>query len=86
MVLKQGPIPPNDDFVSTQKGKTVYTHLLNSEIDIIRTGKIAGQIKGVYDLKTKTKLAYRNDDFGLIIDLSSLPKDPIDTIIKIELK
>ena len=83
---QQGPIPPNDDFVSTQKGKTVYTHLLNSEIDIIRTGKIAGQIKGVYDLKTKTKLAYRNDDFGLIIDLSSLPKDPIDTIIKIELK
>jgi hypothetical protein len=37
-------------------------------------------------MKTKTKVAYRNDRFGLSIDVSELSKDDIDTVIRIELK
>jgi len=83
---RKGPIPPNDDFVSTQKGKTVYVHLLNPELEVIHTDKVPVKIKGIYDMKTNSKLAYRNDSFGLAIDVSTLSKDAIDTVIKIELR
>jgi hypothetical protein len=37
-------------------------------------------------VKTNTKLPFRNDNFGLAIDVSALAKDEIDTVIKIELR
>ena len=83
---RKGPISPNDDYVSTQKGKIVYVHLLNQEIDVIHADQVPVKIKGIFDMKTKTKLAYKNDNFGLVIDISKLSKDSIDTVIKIELR
>ena len=83
---RKGPIPPNDDYVSTQKGKTVYLHLLNPRIDIIHANKVPVKIKGIYDLKTNSKLPFKNDNFGLAIDASKISKDDVDTIIKIELR
>ena len=83
---RKGPIPPNNDFVSTQKEKTVYIHLLNPQIEVIHTDQVPVKIKGIYEAKSKTKLPFRNDRFGLAIDVSSLEKDPIDTVIKIELR
>ena len=83
---RKGPIPPNDDYVSTQKEKTVYLHLLNPEIDMIHAEQVPVRIKGIFDMKTKAKVAYRNDRFGLSIDVSELSKDDIDTVIRIELK
>ena len=83
---RKGPISPNDDYVSTQKGKIVYVHLLNQEIDVIHADQVPVKIKGIFDMKTKTKLAYKNDNFGLAIDVSKLSKDSIDTVIKIELR
>ncbi|MGI9540604.1 MAG: alpha-L-fucosidase, partial [Flavobacteriaceae bacterium] len=83
---QKGPIAPNDDFVSTQKGKTVYLHLLNSELNVIHIDKVPVKIKSISDLKSKKNLSFRNDNFGLVIDVSNLSKDPIDTVIQIELK
>ena len=82
----KGPIAPNDDFVSTQKGKTVYLHLLNPELNVIHIDKVPVKIKSISDLKSKKNLSFRNDKFGLVIDVSNLSKDPIDTVIQIELK
>ena len=36
--------------------------------------------------KSKKTLPYRNDSFGFVIDLGNIEKDPIDTIIEVELK
>ena len=83
---RKGPIPPNKDYVSTQKEKTVFVHLLNPETEVIHAEKVPINIKGIYELKTNTKLPFRNDKFGLAIDVSSLAKDEIDTVIKIELR
>lgn len=83
---RKGPIPPNEDFVSTQKGKTVYVHLLNPEIDVIHADEVPVRIRGIFDMKTNKKLPFRNDSFGLAIDVSTLFKDDIDTVIKIELR
>jgi len=60
--------------------------LFNPEIDVIHADEVPVKIKGIYDMKTKTKLPYRNDSFGLAIDVSKLEKDDIDTVIQIELR
>jgi len=53
---------------------------------VIHTEEVPVKIKGIYEVKTNTKLPFRNDNFGLAIDVSALSKDEIDTIIKIEFK
>ena len=83
---QRGPIAPTDDFVSTQKGKTVYLHLLNPELNIIHMGSVPVKIKNIRSLKTQNSIPFRNDKFGLVIDVSKLAKDDIDTVIQIELK
>ena len=83
---QRGPIEPTDDFVSTQKGKTVYLHLLNPELNIIHMGSVPVKIKNIRSLKTQNSIPFRNDKFGLVIDVSKLAKDDIDTVIQIELK
>ena len=82
---QKGPIAPNDDFVSTQKGKTVYLHLLNPGLNVIHIDDVPVKIKSIRDLKSQKNLSFRNDKFGLVIDASNLSKDPVDTIIQIEL-
>ena len=83
---QRGPIEPTDDFVSTQKGKTVYLHLLNPELNIIHMGSVPVKIKNIRSLKTQNSVPFRNDKFGLVIDVSKLTKDDIDTVIQIELE
>ena len=83
---QRGPIEPTDDFVSTQKGKTVYLHLLNPKLNIIHMGSVPVKIKNIRSLKTQNSVPFRNDKFGLVIDVSKLVKDDIDTVIQIELK
>ena len=80
---KKGPIPPNDDFVSTQNGKTIFIHVLNPEINLLHMDKIPVKIKSVSH--KKAKLNFRNDNFGFVIDLSKISKDLIDTIIEIQI-
>jgi len=83
---QRGPIAPTDDFVSTQKGKTVYLHILNPMLNIIHMGLVPVKIKNIRSLNSQYSIPFRNDKFGLVIDVSRLTKDEIDTVIQIELK
>ena len=83
---QRGPIAPTDDFVSTQKGKTVYLHILNPKLNIIHMGLVPVKIKDIRSLNSQYSIPFRNDKFGLVIDVSRLTKDEIDTVIQIELK
>jgi len=83
---QKGPVPPTDDFVSTQKGKKVFLHLLNPKPNMIRVDAVPVKIKSIKVLGTATQLPYKNDRFGLAIDVSKIQKDSIDTIIEIELR
>ena len=65
---------------------SVFVHLLNPNVKVIHADEVPVRIKGIYDMKTNTKLPYRNDGFGLAIDVSKIDKDAIDTIIRIELR
>ena len=83
---QKGPIEPTDDFVSTQKGKTIYLHVLNPDLNLIHIDRVPVKIKSVRVLKTQKNIPFRNDKFGMVVDVSALSKDPIDTVIQIELK
>jgi len=83
---QRGPIAPTDDFVSTQKGKTVYLHILNPKLNIIHMGLVPVKIKNIRSLNSQYSIPFRNDKFGLVIDVSRLTKDDIDTVIQIDLK
>ena len=83
---QKGPIAPNDDFVSTQKGKTVFLHILNPEIKLLHMEQVPVRIKSVIHQKSNTDLDFRNDRFGFVIDLSKIDNNSIDTIVEIKLK
>ncbi|MEO2099436.1 MAG: alpha-L-fucosidase [Flavobacteriaceae bacterium] len=83
---QRGPIAPNDDFVSTQKGKTVFLHILNPEIKLLHMEQVPVRIKSVIHQKSNTDLDFRNDRFGFVIDLSKIDNNSIDTIVEIKLK
>jgi alpha-L-fucosidase len=83
---QKGPILPNNDFVSTQKGKTVYLHLLNPNLRVIHIDYVPVKIKSVKQIKTGKSLSFKQDSFGLAIDVKSISKDPIDTLIQIEIE
>jgi len=83
---QKGPIPPSDDVVSTQKGNKVFLHVLNPELKLLHMDQVPVKIKSVKDQQSNQKLAFKNDRFGFVIDLSTASLDPIDTIIEIELR
>jgi alpha-L-fucosidase len=68
--------------VSTQKGNTTYLHILSSESQTLLISDKLNKVNNVIDFKTKEKLKFKQDEFGLSI---ILPKhmDDIDTIIEL---
>jgi len=83
---QKGPIPTSDDVVSTKKGNKVFLHVLNPELKLLHMDQVPVKIKSVKDQQSNQKLAFKNDRFGFVIDLSTASIDPIDTIIEIELR
>ena len=83
---RKGPIIPNDNFVTTQKGKSIYLHILNPDLKILQMSKLESQIKSVKLLNSKKSLNFRNDRYGFIVDVGNNQLDPVDTIIEIQIK
>ena len=69
--------------VSTQKGNTIYIHMLNADDDNLLITEIKQKVKSIKVFGTNTALKFKQDDFGLAIEL---PKqlDEIDTILVVE--
>ena len=83
---RKGPFMPNDNFVSTQKGNSIYLHVLNPELKILQMNKLPSQIKSVKIFNSNESLNFRNDRYGFIVDIGNNQLDPIDTIIEIQIK
>ena len=83
---RKGPFMPNENFVSTQKGNSIYLHVLNPDLKIVQMNKLPSQVKSVKIFNSKKSLNFRNDRFGFIVDMGNNMLDPIDTIIEIQIK
>ena len=83
---KEGKIPPTDNYVSTQKGKKLYLHLLEDNKKIYFIPEYKGGIKSMTLYKNKTKVEFEQNKYGLLVKIPENELDTIDTIIEITLK
>ncbi|MGX1930965.1 alpha-L-fucosidase [Flagellimonas sp. 2504JD4-2] len=81
-----GPVIKKDSFTSTQRGKTIYIHLLNSEENQVLLENLDGDLKHIRLFKDKTALEYKKNRQGTTINIPIQKMDSIDTIIEIILE
>ena len=83
---RQGPVSPSKEMVSTQKGETVYLHLLNNQKTTYLIPDFQGKIKKMRFYSSGKKVNYKVDKFGLVFEVPDKEKDSIDTIIEMRVK
>ena len=69
--------------VTTQKGNTLYIHVLNADDANLLITEVKQKVKSIKVYGTNNTVKFKQDEFGLAIEL---PKqlDEIDTILVIE--
>jgi alpha-L-fucosidase len=80
---RNGVVSPKSWGVSTQKGSLTYLHILNAEDSKLLLTEITQKVKSVKIFGTNNSLKFKQDEFGLSIELPS-KLDEIDTILVIE--
>ena len=83
---KAGPIKLGDSIVSTQKGKTIYVHILKEQTEKITIPQFAHKIKKISFFSTKELVKHRLKKGVLSFEIPENQKNKIDTIIEITLK
>lgn len=81
---RKGPINPSVWGASTQKNGKVWLHLLNFKEENLFIGKLPSKIKSAIFYDDKSKLKYKETEFGVIINIPDIKRQLIDTIIEIE--
>ncbi|HEX9825248.1 MAG TPA: alpha-L-fucosidase [Flavobacteriaceae bacterium] len=81
-----GVIAPQEVYVSTQKGKTLYLHVLDANQGDIEIPNFQYKIKQATFFKDKTPVRFTNKKDTLKLMIPENKKDDIDTVIEIILK
>ncbi|MCX7974556.1 MAG: alpha-L-fucosidase [Candidatus Aminicenantes bacterium] len=81
-----GPLRPQPWGVTTRKDSFIYVHLLNYEEPALLLPGFNLPIKSANLMKNGQKINFRHLPEGLILNLLGIEKDPIDTIIRLEIK
>lgn len=79
-----GPISPKSWGVTTQKGNKVYVHLLNIENYNVLLPEFGKKIKNISMFNDGSKLTFKQDSFGIAVQIPKEKIDPIDTILLLE--
>ena len=80
-----GIIPPHDWGVTTQRGNTLYVHILNLKDNAIYLPLSGKRVKSVQLFSDKTKLRYTATGDGVTVVLPMVPSG-VDTILEIQLR
>lgn len=81
----QGPVPPSDEIVSTQKGDEIYLHVLDEKSNTYFIPGFAGQIDKM-TFASGQKVNYKVNEFGLAFSVPEQERDSIDTIITMRVR
>ena len=81
-----GPVAPTDDMAFTQRGNTLYLHILNDTKELFFVEDFKSKIKSMRYYKSKEKVNHKISEYGMFIEVPNNKKDQIDTIIEIVLK
>ena len=80
-----GIIAPHDWGVTTQRGNTLYVHILNLKDDAIYLPISAKRVKQARMFSDKSRLRCTATGNGVTITLPAVPTG-VDTILELELK
>ncbi len=80
-----GPIPQKSWGVTTQKGNSIFIHILNPEDSNLLLPDFGKKIKKITRFTDGKKVTFRQDDYGIFIKIPPEVIDNIDTILEIEL-
>jgi alpha-L-fucosidase len=81
---KGGFIRPQDWGAVTEKGNTLYFHILNLKSDMMLI-QLPNKVKSIKLFSNKTPVAYEAlKDNYIVLDLKKVQRDEIDTIIEVE--
>ncbi|QTE24043.1 alpha-L-fucosidase [Polaribacter cellanae] len=81
-----GIIPATDNYVSTQKNKILYLHVLNNKIEKLNIDDFKERIKKVVLFEDKSRVKFNLKKGQLVINLPEFDKNTVDTIIEITLR
>ncbi|MBI1983030.1 MAG: alpha-L-fucosidase, partial [Acidobacteria bacterium] len=76
-----GPITTRPWGVTTQKGETIYVHILNWQDSALLLPKLEKRIAGATMLATGDKVEVVEADYGTVLKLPASAKDPVDNIV-----
>ena len=79
-----GPFKPRRWGVATEKGSTVYVHILDWQDELLALPKIAN-IKSARMFKGGAKVEVKEMDGGIVLRLPKGQMDPIDTIVVLDI-
>ena len=82
---RQGPVPPGNEMVSTQKGDEVFLHILDETKDTYLIPGFSGKVQSM-TFESGSKVNYTVNEFGLTFRIPEKERDSIDTIITLRLK
>jgi alpha-L-fucosidase len=80
-----GPIPPGDWGVSTQKGDTVYVHVLHWNAPMLALSPLPRKITSVQQLFHETKLQVAQSENGIVLPLLPATKGETDRVLVLTL-
>lgn len=81
-----GPVTPRPWGVTTQKGNTVYVHILNWQDAVLAIPNLGRKIKSARLLKDGSTIEFlEHDKYGLLIRVPISAQDDVDTILTLEL-
>ncbi len=80
-----GPVPPRPWGVTTQRGDTVYVHVLAWQDALLALPRLARPVKAARSLATGRPIRFTAERDGLVLHLDPSALDPIDTIVVLEL-
>jgi alpha-L-fucosidase len=83
---RKGPVPPREWGATTQKGNTVYVHIMDLRDDAVFLPNFTEKISSVTLFDDGSKLKFSQDKFGSVINVPFEVRKEIDTIVVVKLK
>jgi len=80
-----GPIPPGDWGVTTQKGDTVYVHVLNWKAPLLALPPFPRKVTSAQELIHGTKLQVAQSENGVVLPVPAAEKNQTDRVIVLTL-
>jgi alpha-L-fucosidase len=83
---RKGPVSPHEWGVTTQKGKTVYVHILNLSDESVFLPGFTEKISRITLFDDQSVLKYIQNPTGTVIIVPFNKRNDLDTVVKINLK